>query len=298
MKTPLAAFLAGRRVLVTGAAGMLGSEFVSVLQAGGAEALRASRPALDLDRPESFREFLRANPAEAVIHCAAETNVDACELDPGMAFRRNCEVTRVVAETGSELGAKIVFVSSSGVFDGRKSGPYHESNKPSPSTVYARSKVAAEEVLLGEFPGALIVRAGWLFGGEPSQKKNFVAARWREAQGEAEIVSASDKVGTPTWTRDLVDQVLHLMAGDASGVFHTVNAGSASRADYVAEILRLCELPTRVKPVSSREFPRNAPVPDNEALVSERIAGHGITPRPWQDALAAYIASRNGNFSN
>jgi dTDP-4-dehydrorhamnose reductase len=290
--------LAGRRVLVTGAAGMLGSEFVSVLQAGGAEVVRASRPALDLDRPELFRDFLRANAASAVIHCAAETNVDACESDPEMASRRNCEVTCAVAEIARELGAQIVFVSSSGVFDGRKIGPYDERDKPSPCTVYARSKVAAEEVLIAKFPEALIVRAGWLFGGEPSQKKNFVAARWREAQGKEEIVSASDKMGTPTWTRDLVEQVLYLMMVNAGGIFHTVNAGSTSRAGYVAEIMRLCGLPTRVKPVSSGEFQRNAPVPDNEALVSVRVAEYGITPRRWQDALAEYLASREGNFSN
>lgn len=295
MKTP--DFLAGRRVLVTGAAGMLGAEFVSVLSTGGAEVVRASRPALDLDQPEKLREYLRANLGAAIIHCAAETNVDACELEPEMAFRRNRDITRAVAETAGELGAKIVFISSSGVFDGKKREPYHEYDEPSPCTVYARSKVAAEEVLRSEFHEALIVRAGWLFGGDPAQKKNFVAARWREAQGKDEIVSASDKMGTPTWTRDLVEQVLGLMAANASGVFHTVNAGSASRAEYVAEILRICGLPTRVKPVSSNEFPRKAPVPDNEALVSERIAQHGITPRLWKEALAEYIASRGANFA-
>lgn len=289
--------LAGRRVLVTGAAGMLGSEFVSVLGSGGVEVVRGSRPGVDLDRPDLVREFLQANASSAIIHCAAETNVDACELEPEMAFRRNRDTTYALAETARDLGAKVVFISSSGVFDGKKSEPYHEYDEPSPCTVYARSKVAAEEMLRGEFPEALIVRAGWLFGGDPVQKKNFVAARWREAQGKDEIVSASDKMGTPTWTRDLVEQVLGLMATNASGVFHTVNAGSASRAEYVAEILKICGLSTRVRPVSSNEFPRRAPVPDNEALVSERVAKHGITPRPWKEALAEYIASRGGDFA-
>lgn len=297
VKAPPADFFASRRVLVTGAAGMLGAEFVSALQEINAEVVRASRPAVDLDRPDLISKYLRVNTGAAVIHCAAETNVDACELQPEMAFRRNRDVTRVVAETARELGAKLVFVSSSGIFDGKKSEPYHEYDEPSPCTVYAQSKVAAEEVLRAEFPEALIVRAGWLFGGESSQRKNFVAARWREAQGKAEIVSASDKTGTPTWTRDLVEQVFCLLAADASGVFHTVNAGSATRAEYVAEILSLCGSRARVKPVSSKEFPRSAPVPDNEALVSARVAEHGISPRPWKEALAAYIASRGDGFS-
>ena len=298
MNTMDSNFFTGRRVLVTGAKGMLGAEFVGALQAAGADVVRASRPAMDLDRADLVREYLRANAGAAVIHCAAETNVDACEREPEMAFRRNRDLTRVVAETVRELGAKLVFVSSSGVFDGKKSAPYDEFDVPSPCTIYARSKVAAEEVLRTEFPETLIIRAGWLFGGEPAQKKNFVAARWREAQGKPEIVSASDKTGSPTWTRDLVHQVIHLIEAGASGVVHTVNEEPATRAEYVAEILRVCGLPAVVRPVSSKEFPRSAHVPDNEALTSVRVAESGLRPmRSWKEALAEYVAARRADFS-
>jgi dTDP-4-dehydrorhamnose reductase len=298
MNPARAGFFAGRRVVVTGARGLLGAEFVDALQAADADVVRASRPAIDLDRPDSVREFLRAHPAEVIFHCAAETNVDACERDPEMAFRRNRDFTLTVAEEGRLRGARLVFVSSCGIFDGQKGGPYDEADPPSPRTVYARSKVAAEEVLLRDLPEALIVRAGWLFGGEPTQPKNFVAARWREAQGRSELVSASDKTGSPTWTRDLVRQVLRLTEAGASGVVHTANEGPATRAEYVTEIMRVCGLPTVVRPVSSREFPRQAPVPDNESLTSVRVGEWGLPPmRSWKEALAEYVAERRGNFS-
>jgi dTDP-4-dehydrorhamnose reductase len=291
-------FLAGRRVVVTGANGMLGAEFAEALEKAGADVARASRPDIDLDRPETASAFLRAKAGEVVFHCAAETNVDACERELELAFRRNRDFTRAVAETSRELSAKLVFVSSSGIFDGKKHAPYDEFDSPAPCTVYAQSKVAAEEMLRTEFPEALIVRAGWLFGGAAAQKKNFVAARWREAQGKAELVSASDKIGSPTWTRDLVRQVLRLIEIGASGVFHTANEEPATRADYVAEILRVCGLSTKVRPVSSREFPRSAPVPDNESLTSVRITEVGLSRmRPWKEALTEYAAEMSGGFS-
>ena len=297
MSAPAAGRLAGNRVLVTGAQGLLGAEFAAAGESAGAEVARISRPALDLDRPDRVRAVMGVRPGNVVIHCAAETDVDACERDPEMAFRRNGACTRAVAEAARDRGAQLVFISSSGVFDGKMRRPYDESDPPSPRTVYARSKVAAEEMLRAEFPEALIVRAGWLFGGEVTQRKNFVAARWREARGRQEVVSASDKTGSPTWTRDLVRQVFGLVTRGASGVVHVVNAEPATRAEYVAEILRLCGLPAVVRPVSSQAFPRSAPVPDNEALTSLRMQEFGLSPlRSWKPALSAYLAERRADF--
>ena len=286
--------LSGRRIFVTGAAGMLGSEFVNRLDAAGATMVAVTRQNLDLDFPERAADHFRAHPCDTVIHCAAETNVDACEGDPAMALRRNCETPLSLARSACDAGAKFVFVSSSGVFDGKKPDPYDESDVPAPCTAYAASKVAAERILMEQIPSVLIIRAGWMFGGSATQKKNFVAARWREAQGRAEVVSAGDKTGSPTWTRDLVGLVWDLIRTDATGIFHTVNSGSATRAEYVAEILRLCQIPATVRPVSSREFPRSAAVPDNEALVSVR---REIPLRPWREALADYIAETGRTFS-
>lgn len=291
--------LEGKRILVTGAGGMLGSEFISRLRAKGVLCEGVSRPRVDLDDPASFASCVDEGSWDVVLHCAAETNVDACETDPEMASRRNHESTMAMAHAAARQGAKFVFVSSSGVFDGKQSEPYHEMAAPSPSTAYARSKVTAEETLLREVPGSLVVRAGWLFGGAASQKKNFVAARWREAQGKEELVSAGDKFGSPTWTRDLVDLVMRLVEAEAHGVIHTVNSGVASRAEYVAEIVRLFGLSTSVRAVSSAEFPRKAPVPDNEALTSVRLQEFGVAPlRSWREALEEYVREEGAGISS
>lgn len=278
------------RVFLTGGRGLLGSEFAAQLAARNHPVHVATRDAFDLDRPASLAAAYRDNPCPIVIHCAAETNVDACEDDPEMAHRRNRHAPLALARAAADAGARLVFISSCGIFDGRKTIPYIETDAPSPVTHYARSKTGAESDLLRDVPDALILRAGWLFGGDPGQKKNFVAARCREAAGKSELRSAGDKFGSPTWTRDLVTLALALLDRGATGIIHTTNTGMVSRADYVAEILRAAGLATTVHAVSSNAFPRRAPVPDNEALASIRLAEFGLAARPWPEALAEYLA--------
>lgn len=284
-----------RRVAVTGASGMLGAEFVEVLRMRGVDVHALSRPAITLDDPSGLGAAVTGLGCDGIIHCAAETDVDACEADAAMAMRRNRDATLALARAARECRARMIFISSSGVFDGTKSGPYLESDPAFPLTAYARSKREAETSLLALDPSALVVRAGWLYGGGPQHRKNFVAARWREALGKTEIVSASDKCGSPTWTRDLAERVWDLVEAGASGLVHAANAGRASRAEYVTEILSLLGSPVGVRPVLSREFPRRAPVPNNEEIASERWPTWNMAPmRPWRDALAAYLKEAGG----
>jgi dTDP-4-dehydrorhamnose reductase len=285
------------RVFLTGARGLLGSEFAAQAAASGWPVRAVTRDDFDLARPESLAAAFRRDPCPLMIHCAAETNVDACEEDPDHADRCNRQAPLALARAVHEVGGRLVFVSSCGIFDGRKPTPYTEDDAPAPLTHYAASKAAAEDALLHDFPATLIVRVGWLFGGGPEQKKNFVAARCREAAGKSEVLSAGDKSGSPTWTRDVVGQVFALLDQGAAGIVHTANTGMASRAEYVAEILRLAGSPTTVRPVSSAAFPRRAPVPDNEALASIRLSEFGLTSRPWQEALKFYITDPLGGTS-
>jgi dTDP-4-dehydrorhamnose reductase len=264
---------------------MLGREFVEVGKRMGYEMIGWTRQELDLEKPEEGIRRLKELRPDAVIHCAAETNVDLCEREPGRARQVNAEAAGRLAQAAREAGARFVFISTSGLFEVKKKGPFTEEDRPNPPTVYGRSKLEGEEKVRTADPAALILRAGWLFGGPLDLKKNFVGARLREAEGKKVIRSATDKRGSPTWTRDFAERALALLQEGKSGLVHLVNAGEATRQEYVAEILRLAERKTLVEGVDSGSFPRSAPVPPDERLISLKIT----KLRNWREALSEYL---------
>jgi dTDP-4-dehydrorhamnose reductase len=264
---------------------MLGREFVEVGKRMGYEMIGWTRQELDLEEPKEGIRRLKELRPDAVIHCAAETNVDLCEREPGRARQVNAEAAGRLAQAAREAGARFVFISTSGLFEVKKKGPFTEEDRPNPPTVYGRSKLEGEEKVRTADPAALILRAGWLFGGPLDLKKNFVGARLREAEGKKVIRSATDKRGSPTWTRDFAERALALLQEGKSGLVHLVNAGEATRQEYVAEILRLAERKTLVEGVDSGSFPRSAPVPPDERLISLKIT----KLRNWREALSEYL---------
>jgi len=273
------------RILVTGSSGMLGREMMEVGKKKGHEMVGWTRSELDLEKPEEgIRRIAELKPG-AVIHCAAETNVDRCEREPELAMRVNGETPGKLAAAAREAGAQFIFISTSGIFGGEKEGPFSEEEPPRPGTAYAKAKVFGEERVRKEHPQALILRAGWLFGGPLEMKKNFVGARLREAEGKEVIQSATDKRGSPTWTRDFAERALELLEKKTGGWVHLVNAGGATRQEYVAEILRLTGRKTRVEGVDSSAFARSAPVPADERLASSRDG----KLRSWKEAVADYL---------
>lgn len=245
-----------------------------------------TRKELDLERPEGGIRRLKDLKPGAIVHCAAETDVDLCEREAEHAMRVNAETPGKLAEVAGRIGAQFAFISTSGIFDGKKSEPYTELDEPAPLTAYGSTKVAGEKKVMEAIPQALILRAGWLFGGPLNLKRNFVGARLREAEGKKEVVSAMDKRGSPTWTKDFVEIAMGLLDSKKSGVFHLVNSGVATRQEYVSEILSLARNSARVRGVTSDAFVRAAPVPDSEALISCRLPA----PRKWKEALKVYLA--------
>lgn len=272
-------------MVVTGSRGMLGQEFMEAGLGEGHRMVGFTRQELDLERPGPGLEKLAALKPDAVIHCAAETDVDLCETKPEWAQKINAEAAGRLAEASRKLGARFVMISTSGLFDGSKPGPFTEKDAPNPPTAYGKSKLAGERRVLAVHPEALVLRAGWLFGGPLELKKNFVGARVREAEGKQVIFSATDKRGSPTWTKDFAERALSLLCEGKKGLLHLVNAGVASRFEYVKEILRLAGSRARVEPVPSSHFSRRAAVPDDESLRSLTLA-----PLPtWSASLKKYL---------
>lgn len=278
------------RILVTGSSGMLGGEFVEEGKKRGHEIIGWTREDFDLEKPETgIRRIVKLQP-DTVIHCAAETDVDRCEREPSRASQVNAESAIQLAKGAGAAGSRLVFISTSGVFEGESKGPHLETDLPRPRTVYGRSKWTAEQGVLEILPTSLILRASWLYGGRLAQKKNFVAARIREATRSPVVLSSHETFGSPTWTQDFARRALELAEASREGIFHVANSGTASRFDYVREILECTSPGVQVRPVGNEAFPRVAPVPRNESLGSVREQGQPLPP--WAQSLRKYLKSQ------
>jgi dTDP-4-dehydrorhamnose reductase len=279
-----------RRVLVTGATGMLGSDLTSVLAAAGYEVL--ARPESDLDVTDSSQvdRALRDLHPDAVVNCAAFTKVDACETEPG-AFEVNARAVGLLAAACGRVGAQLVQISTDFVFDGEKKSPYVEDDATAPLSAYGRSKREGEEEAL-RFPGSLVVRSSWLFG---RSGWNFVEAILKQVENGSERLSVvTDQVGRPTATTDLSEAIVVLLEAGAAGVFHFANRGEVSWYEFAREILWLAgraEVP--VDPISAETLGRPARRPAYSVLDTgkyERLTGRPI--RHFRDPLAEYLARR------
>jgi dTDP-4-dehydrorhamnose reductase len=257
---------------------MLGSTFMRLLAERGSAAVALDRRAF-LDASPDERTAMLAR-YDLVLHAAANTDVERCETEPEQAYFDNCHLTAELFRHARRHGAKFVFVSSTGVYGRAKRDPYHEYDVPAPTTVHHRSKRLAEQLVLAD-PEGLVVRTGWLFGGDLDNKKNFVNNRIAEARrASGEMVANTGQVGSPTFADDCAGKVL-------------VNTGVASRYDYVRTIVELSGAPVKVSPIEASGFNRVADVSENEAAISYRLRleGYGAL-RPWSEALADYMRAR------
>jgi dTDP-4-dehydrorhamnose reductase len=279
------------RLLVTGAAGMLGHRVVADGQARGWEVVGIDLPDADLTDPTAAQDVAEEHAPDAVIHCAAFTDVDGAEEHEARARAVNAEASANIAAAAAMLGARIVAVSTDYVFDGTLTDrPYVESDPTAPIGAYGRTKLAGEEAIAGHNPNYAIARTAWLFG---VGGKNFPDTMLKAAETHDEDAVVVDQVGSPTWAGHLSPALLDLAAGTATGVFHTAGAGQCSWHALTVELYRAAGLTTRINETTAAEFQRPAPRPAWSVLATERDE----TPRlpPWQDGVARYLQERNAS---
>jgi len=289
------------RVLVTGAAGMLGSQLLLTaprgVQALGTDLVAApegnpalARPGVDLSSPPAVQAlFTDLRPLAGVIHTAAYTAVDKAEEEEARARLANAEVPRVVAEACARHGIALVHVSTDFVFDGAKREPYTTDDRPHPVSAYGRTKLAGEERVAAAHPlGAAIVRTQWLYG---PRGKHFPGTILALAAQKPELRVVNDQIGSPTSTLELAPALWDVLAARATGLFHAACEGRASWYEFAAATLALCARRTPVHPCTTLEFPRPAARPAFSVLDCTRLSAlRGRTLRPWHEALRDFLA--------
>lgn len=248
---------------------------------------------LDVREPSAVRKGVADARPDIVLHLAAATDVDLCEQDPDWAFHTNAIGTQNVALACQEFDVTLVYISTAGVFSGDKAEPYIEFDVPGPANIYGQSKLAGEQIVSSLLRRYYIVRAGWMIGGGKKDKKFVGKIARLLLEGKNPVRVVSDKLGSPTYGKDLLTGIRSLITTDYFGLYHMVNRGCCSRFDVAVAIRELLgRRDVEITPVSSAHFPLPAPRARSEAMHNLKLELLGLNSmRPWQDALSEYVLS-------
>lgn len=277
------------QVLVTGANGQLGHSLQSRAKDYPAFAFHFTDvDTLDLCDAEAVRRYVVNNRVSYILNCAAYTAVDKAESNEALCARINSDAVRNLGEAAQEVGAKVIHISTDYVFDGTNCRPYVETDPTCPISVYGRTKLAGEEALRMVCPDAVIIRTAWLYS---EYGNNFVKTVLRLGAERDELRFIFDQVGTPTYAGDLADAMLAIVAQAEQGhfvpgIYHFTNEGVCSWYDFTVKILQLAQLPKRVIPIETKDYPTPAARPHYSVLNKGKIkATYGLTIPHWEVSL-------------
>jgi dTDP-4-dehydrorhamnose reductase len=277
------------KLLVTGVTGQLGGEVVAALKSQGHDVIAADRERMNFLQPRQAAAVVHAEQPDWVINCAAYTQVDQAESEPDTAFTINRDTPAQLGRAVADYGGRFLQLSTDFVFDGSKTRPYVEDDKPNPLGVYGQSKLEGERAVLDALPNAIILRTAWVYG---VHGHNFVKTMLRLAGEGKPLRVVSDQIGTPTWTRDIVMAITALIERQAAGVFHFTAAGETSWQGFANAIFEEAvaagiELQTtQAEPIPTSEYPTAATRPAYSVLNTEKIRPCLPVSIPgWRDSL-------------
>lgn len=280
------------RVLATGAAGMVGSYLPEVF--GDRELILTDKVGdfkrLDVRDRDAVQNIIEQSRPDLVLHLAAETDVDLCEEDPDLAYHTNTIGTHNVALACQNTGSLLVYISTAAVFDGNKDQPYTEFDNTEPSNLYGDSKLQGEKAVTALLNRFFIFRAGWMIGGGEKDKKFVGVITKLILEGRKELQVVNDKFGSPTYAKDFLYGIKHVVETDSYGLFHMANSGCISRYDIAIAISRILgREDIEIEGVTSEHFPLPAPR-GSEGMKNYKLELSGLyIMRSWEEALEEYL---------
>ena len=274
------------RWLVTGASGMLGADLIAALTSRGEPATGMDRASLDVTDAAAVIDAIARCRPDVVVNCAAWTAVDDAEASEEQALAVNAGGAANLAAASAGVGARLVQISTDYVFPGDADRPYAEDSVPAPGTAYGRTKLAGEQAVLSRLPGSgYVVRTAWLYG---AHGPSFVRTMIQLADQRPTVDVVDDQHGQPTWTVDVVRQIIALAhSAAAPGIYHATSSGQTTWFGLAREIFGLLGAdPARVRPIPSSALSRPAPRPANSVLGHDAWAGPRVRPiGEWHTAL-------------
>ena len=290
------------KVFVTGVSGQLGHDVMLELKKRGIEAIGSDRSgdgkgefdvvALDITDREGVEKTLTESHPDAIVHCAAWTNVDGAEDEKvkPIVKKVNVDGTQNIADVAKKLDAKMVYISTDYVFNGQGERPWQPDDKDyAPLNFYGETKLGGELAVSQTLNKYYIVRIAWVFG---QNGKNFVDTMLRVGKEHNEVRVVNDQIGTPTYCPDLARLLVDMIETEKYGYYHATNEGGfISWADFTKEIFRQAGIDSKVIPVTTEEYGLSiAARPKNSRLDKSKLKENGFEPLPtWQDALSRYL---------
>ncbi|MEN1989107.1 dTDP-4-dehydrorhamnose reductase [Paenibacillus hubeiensis] len=281
------------KVLVTGANGQLGRDVVLLSEKEGHSVLACNRDQMDITNQAQCNEVISSYQPDVIIHCAAYTAVDAAEADIDGAYKVNAVGTRNVAVAAEKIGAKLIYISTDYVFDGRSANAYQEYDDTNPQSVYGKSKRAGEWLVQSLCSRWFVVRTSWVYG---LHGNNFVKTMLKLGQEKPELQVVHDQKGSPTYTVDLAGFLMELMSTEMYGIYHASNSGTCTWYEFTQAIFEEAQavggltIQAQLQPCTTEQFPRPAPRPRNSVMDHLSIRTNGLTDlRSWRDGLHDFI---------
>lgn len=286
------------KIVITGSKGQLGTQLQKILKDGyseiggipealkGCEVIPIDIDELDIADKKAVSDFIGKHKPDAVINCAAMTNVDGCETQIEVAMKANAIGPRNLAIACKENGAKLLHISTDYVFGGTGTVPYREWDVCNPQSVYGASKYLGEQYVREFCDKYFIVRTSWLYG---YIGKNFVKTMVRLGKTHDSIKVVNDQRGNPTNAEDLAHHLLKLAVCEEYGVYHCTGEGECTWYDFACEIMKEFGIDCKVNPCTSEEFPSPTKRPEFSSLDNMMLkCTVGNEMRNWKEALKVY----------
>jgi dTDP-4-dehydrorhamnose reductase len=277
------------KVLITGAEGALGTDLTKILRNNNVNVISTDIHQLDVSDFRKTNDMLLTHRPDVIVHCAANSDVDACEKDKNHAFRVNSLSTFGLAVIANKIQAKMVYISTNFVFDGTHECPYNEYDPPHPINEYGRTKLLGEYYVKDICNRYFIVRTSWLFG---LNTKTFIP-KFLVSQDKPQLIDViCDQFGSFTYTLDLADALFVLLKSENYGIYHITNKGVGSWMDYALKAKDVMKFKTEIRAITTDELDLPAQRPRYSPLASQHYEFFfNKSLRSWEDALQAFIKS-------